>query len=733
MKKAKKILSLVLAVVMCFGVMLMTELSIEAEAASETTLSAMRERAEAIINYKWIPSQNISTWNNNTYNGRNYFKKGETVIGMPYTLFTTEVVSFSLLSLSQYKSKASSNYSTTAYCVSTGSNRTGPVYGSCCADFVCEVFGGKFMNGNSMRYHNVSNIKSSSYGTTTYNVKASNIKAGDAVSNTAGTHIVWIGEVADSYFMIYEQTPPVAKKTKVYKSSAINSNGYLVFGGSVYNIVTKSKEFTEAPSKPTLSVSDKNTSDKAVVFTWNKTANTSQYDLRIYNYGDYNVAAPYGIWDLNVTTTSGYHKLPAGKYAAYITAVSSSGVETPSEWITFDVVDPPGKSVLTATPGRMITDGVSFTWTKAANAHTYDLRVYNYGDYNVGAPYYKFGMSASTTSTTIKLPAGKYSAYITTIASNGAYEGGDSAWISFTVSEPTVDSNYPSNIKGHKMWIGATATQVFDTQTLSGYYLDDNEITVTTIYTNDWAKIKHTVDGIEKTAYIPLSGLICDKVQPYKMYLKNNSNIYSRYTCETKQNSQLKDKEVLVIGFYKTEFAQICYTINNTSYMGWIEKEQLIDHVSTNHTYVATVTTQPTCTKEGIKTYKCSCGANYAETIAKKAHVEIIDNAVSATCTKTGLTEGKKCSVCGTITVVQQTVAKKSHIDNNGDYKCDYGCGYAFEKPAPDSPSTPDEPENKPCSCNCHKGGISGFFFKLINFFEKLFGKNKVCACGVKH
>lgn len=37
------------------------------------------------------------------------------------------------------------------------------------------------------------------------------------------------------------------------------------------------------------------------------------------------------------------------------------------------------------------------------------------------------------------------------------------------------------------------------------------------------------------------------------------------------------------------------------------------------------------------------------------------------------------------------------------------------------------------CSCNCHKGGIKGFFFKILNFFQKLFGKNKVCACGVKH
>ena len=40
-------------------------------------------------------------------------------------------------------------------------------------------------------------------------------------------------------------------------------------------------------------------------------------------------------------------------------------------------------------------------------------------------------------------------------------------------------------------------------------------------------------------------------------------------------------------------------------------------------------------------------------------------------------------------------------------------------------------PEN--CSCNCHTGGIKAFFFKIINFFQKLFGQNKICACGVKH
>lgn len=41
---------------------------------------------------------------------------------------------------------------------------------------------------------------------------------------------------------------------------------------------------------------------------------------------------------------------------------------------------------------------------------------------------------------------------------------------------------------------------------------------------------------------------------------------------------------------------------------------------------------------------------------------------------------------------------------------------------------------SKPCSCKCHLGGIKAFFFKLINFFAKLFNPAKrVCACGVKH
>lgn len=80
------------------------------------------------------------------------------------------------------------------------------------------------------------------------------------------------------------------------------------------------------------------------------------------------------------------------------------------------------------------------------------------------------------------------------------------------------------------------------------------------------------------------------------------------------------------------------------------------------HSYTSTITTAPTCTQAGVKTFTCSkCGDKYTESIAKKGHTEVVDKAVSATCTKTGLTEGKHCSVCNTVILAQTVVPVKNH------------------------------------------------------------------------
>ena len=81
------------------------------------------------------------------------------------------------------------------------------------------------------------------------------------------------------------------------------------------------------------------------------------------------------------------------------------------------------------------------------------------------------------------------------------------------------------------------------------------------------------------------------------------------------------------------------------------------------HQYKLTEVVRETCTTEGSFTYVCDHDSThtYKVVIDAKGHVEVIDAAVEATCTATGLTEGSHCSVCGEVLVAQQEVAKKEH------------------------------------------------------------------------
>ncbi len=68
------------------------------------------------------------------------------------------------------------------------------------------------------------------------------------------------------------------------------------------------------------------------------------------------------------------------------------------------------------------------------------------------------------------------------------------------------------------------------------------------------------------------------------------------------------------------------------------------------------------CTKTGKQTRECTrCDETESKTIAKKAHTIVTTEGKGASCVATGLTDGKKCSVCGTVTVKQSVIAKEPH------------------------------------------------------------------------
>ena len=185
--------------------------------------NSMLARAEKMINVPWEAKTTFPKWNSN-----NNFIKGTTYYGMPYTLFGFGYT------YETWKKNSDSNVGITGDVPGYGT-RTGPKYGSCCADFVSEVFG--LPNHQRSCYGLKVNCPEYLQTITGENAKAQYIQAGDAIVNVGNGHVMWIGGVSGNELTVYEQTPPQAHKITLSTIENTTSDGYIYWGKKYDTIV----------------------------------------------------------------------------------------------------------------------------------------------------------------------------------------------------------------------------------------------------------------------------------------------------------------------------------------------------------------------------------------------------------------------------------------------------------------------------------------------------------------
>ena len=228
---------------------------------------------------------------------------------------------------------------------------------------------------------------------------------------------------------------------------------------------------------------------------------------------------------------------------------------------------------------------------------------------------------------------------------------------------------------------------------------------------------------------------------------------YTTYTCKQGDDSYKADYTNALghdYGEWYTTVEPSC-TVNGTARCDCSRCDAFDTKpiAATGHNYNAVVTA-PTCTEQGYTTYTCKHGDDtyIADYVPANGHTEVVDEAIAATCTESGLTEGLHCSVCSDILVEQQIVPAHGHDfalseiidakcseDGQKIYVCKYDASHTRTETIPATGNHTDTNNDGKCdTCNqqmtggqhckyCGKihGGAFGWLTKIFHSILAVF------------
>lgn len=141
-----------------------------------------------------------------------------------------------------------------------------------------------------------------------------------------------------------------------------------------------------------------------------------------------------------------------------------------------------------------------------------------------------------------------------------------------------------------------------------------------------------------------------------------------------------------------------------------------------------------TCTEDGTKTLACKrCDFKGEKEIDEGSALgHNYKNGWQIIKTPDCEDKGIAIQICNRCLFIEsRDLEKTKHTDSNSDSVCDV-CGEKLNGSA-DTNKPADTPQTPQCSCNCHISGLKNLLFKIVLFFQKILGQNKICDCGVVH